>query len=435
MKFFVFLLFNVLINSLFGQTTLTKREAVEDIYHYFDTIKFYHPNMYWHTPKSVVDSCIEDMIGKCYDSMPVYQLCYLLARAQGLWDDHTGLNGRWYKGVNTERVFPKIYFKDHKIYLEDNDLEIITINSVPVDSILDYLKMNYGADVSMRWLESMICINYDFQGSVSDCGIYPPYKVAGKTKENRDTLVILDGIDIEILLEEENIFAREWNDPYPYHFELYPEEKIAIIRYNEVFRMSDYPEVDSLLGNFFQGCHKNNIRHLFFDVSRNEGGYTRHFTMFLPYIAMDKKKSYRRTIIEPNNEFTEILELKSIFPEGTKGVKFFKKNIYIYQSFYSQSATPDFCACMKVLTNAVLVGTETGSGLPLYATSKPHYLPNSGIRFNVSNYYWKDEFPKLPRTKEGFLLPDIEYPWSVEHRLNIEDCKKIIKLKSNLKSK
>ena len=114
MKFFVFLLFNMLINSLFSQN-LTKREAMEDIYHYFDTIKFYHPNMYWHTPKSVVDSCIEAMIGKCYDSIPVYRFRYLLARTRGLFEDHTGLDARRYQGINTERIFPKIYFKDHKI--------------------------------------------------------------------------------------------------------------------------------------------------------------------------------------------------------------------------------------------------------------------------------------------------------------------------------
>ena len=133
---------------------------------------------------------------------------------------------------------------------------------MPVDSILDFLKVNFGADISMRWFESIVCINHEFQTSVNDCGIYPPYKVTGKTKENRDTLVILDGIDKKIL-EEETIFTREWNDPYPYHFELYPEEKIAIIRYNEVFRKSNYPEIDSLLNNFFQKCRKNNIRHLF----------------------------------------------------------------------------------------------------------------------------------------------------------------------------
>ena len=59
----------------------------------------------------------------------------------------------------------------------------------------------------------------------------------------------------------------------------------------------------------------------------------------------------------------------------------------------------------------------------------------AGTEFTVSYCYWKEEFPKLPRTIEDFLLPDIEYPWSVEHRLNIEDCKKIIKLKRKLKSK
>ena len=36
----------------------------------------------------------------------------------------------------------------------------------------------------------------------------------------------------------------------------------------------------------------------------------------------------------------------------------------------------------------------------------------------------------MPRTKDGRLLPDMEYPMPVTCWLNIEDCKKIIELYS-----
>ncbi len=129
-------------------------------------------------------------------------------------------------------------------------------------------------------------------------------------------------------------------------------------------------------------------------------------------------------IVERDREYREILEGEMVQPP--KWIKPFRSNVYVYQSFYTQSSAPDFCACMKVLANAVLVGTETGSGLPLYGGGEVFHLPNIGGEFTVSSHYNKDEYPKLPRTPEGYLLPDIEYPMLTERLLNVEDCRKII---------
>ena len=53
-------------------------------------------------------------------------------------------------------------------------------------------------------------------------------------------------------------------------------------------------------------------------------------------------------------------------------------------------------------------------------------LFRSGSEFMVSTRCVKDENPKLLRTPEGDLLPDIEYPMLIERLLNVEDCRKII---------
>lgn len=117
--------------------------------------------------------------------------------------------------------------------------------------------------------------------------------------------------------------------------------------------------------------------------------------------------------------------------KGSKSEKkvVFNGKIYIYQSIYSTSAIPDFCAIMKVLANATLVGTETGSGIPLYAGSKSFNLKNSKLGYMVATRLYKSELPRLPRTPEGYLLPDVEYPFLTERLLNVADCKKIIKIK------
>ncbi|MDE6451962.1 MAG: hypothetical protein K2L23_06715, partial [Odoribacter sp.] len=351
MKYFILLVF--VFNSIcLSAQTLTREEAIEDIDYFYQTLKSHHPELYCFTPQSVVDSCIEDFKSKCYDSMPIADFRYHLSHLNYLFDYHTGYMYRQYRPTKTDRLFPQVYFQDHKVRLVKNDWEVLSINSVPVDSIVACARMNFGADFNRRDFEFIICLRHEFQECVTDFGFNrPPFMVKCRTSENRDTTVVLEGETRASLNNSQ--YAK---DRKIYDFELYPEDKIAIVRYSEVFGKEEIPNFDVRLDDFFRNCREYGIRHLFFDVSRNIGGYDRGFMFFFPYLQTGRKKSYQRLIVERNQQYREILEGEMVQPP--KWVKPFKGNVYVYQSFHTGSAGPDFCACMKVLADAVLVGTE-----------------------------------------------------------------------------
>ena len=421
MKIFLLTVF-VFSSICLSAQTLTREEAIEDIDYFYNMFKYHHPNLYYYTSQSIIDSCIEDFKSKCYDSMPVADFRYHFSHLNYLFDWHSGYSIRQHGLTTSDRLFPRVYFQDHKVRLVENDWEVLSINSVSVDSIVARVRMNFGAEVSRRYFEFLICLRYEFQGGVIDFGFdKPPFTVKCRTLENRDTTVVLEGETKESLRIAQEAFYKDWHQC---RFELYPEDKIAIIRYGGVFRKESFGGIDTLLNNFFQDCCRQDIRHLFFDVSRNDGGYLRGFSYFFPYLRINRKKSYQYRVEDYDWEYEQILDGKAI--KSRNGIRPFKGNLYVYQSFYSQSSTPDFCACIKVLADAVLVGTETGSGLPLYGVYKTFHLPNTGDEFTVSANCFKDEYPKLPRTPEGYLLPDIEYPMLIERLLNVEDCRKII---------
>lgn len=426
MKFILcIILYNCLcINVLFSQTYLTRQQAWEDIDEYFATIAKYHPNMYWHSSEEEVNDYISWIKRKCRDSMTVGEFNLYLCHSLHLFDEHTGINNVVYMPLRNDKIFPGIEYSNGKVFLKGCQLPIDSINSVSINKILAWKMELCGADWSTKYLNYVISKDYVFSCCVNDFDLQAPFRVCLRTPNGRDSVVLLEGEDNPNL---KNSTRHETVEEKPYHFELYPRERIGIIRYNEIFWVEYYPEVDSVVSRFFQDCNKQRIKHLFFDVSRNGGGYGRQFCMFFPYLRMSKSECYQRDIRTKTERYWDCCQVDS----QKTGIKPFKGKIYVYQGLFSQSGTPDFCAIMKVLAKATLVGTETGSGIPQYTTGWLFNLKHSGLECRVAKEQWISERPRLPRTPEGYLLPDVEYPVSQEHLLNVQDCRKIIEKAKN----
>lgn len=411
------------VQGLFSQKYLTKEQAWEDIDEYFETIAKYHPNMYWHSSEKEVDAYIMKIKKRIRDSVSIGEMMIYLSHSNYLFDEHTNMAFRAYKAVQTDYIFPEIEYRNGQVFFRKNHLKIDAINSIPVDSILAWQMELFGSDYNQSSRQLIVSYSREFQGAINDCDIYPPYKVSVKTKAGEDSMIMSAGIN-KLLIEARVKESFLYNEKYK--FELYPREKIAIIRYNEVFSREDYPEIDSLLYSFFRNCKKEHIQYLFFDVSRNGGGYDREFSMFFPFLKMDKNKCYRREIEVKEQVYWEDFCIDRQRQPQVAGIIPFKGKVFVYQSVMSYSAAPDFCAVMKAVSCAILVGTETGTGIPLYAASREFNLKNSRLAYHVSTKLYKSESPRLPRTPEGYLLPDIEYPFLTDRLLNVEDCKKII---------
>lgn len=448
--------------SLFDKDCYSKDEAGAIIDFYFNSLEEWHPNLYYYHPKEKFDSCIAGLKKQCYDSIPKMELRRLISHTKYLHDEHTGTEWRFGKPYTSGYAFPRIYYKDNKVFLQSNDVEIRTINSVPVDSISAYLRQNFGADVIDDYFELTMAQGSEFSMGVNDFDFHSPYWIEG----------ISHGQDTSFSLVGDKIIKAGYglgSGTLIFDSEIDAKSKIAIAHYNsmEDFMgdMKGYCSMIEHIRRFFRECRKNRIQHLFIDVSKNMGGYGGLNNFLLMFLQTNKNKAYtvvsdevflstyvkeRRETVSDNtirknrNIFQKMLrhEGDSWFrlmydEEGYRNairkkeirIKPFKGQIWICQSLNSQSATPKFCAAAKVLTNAILVGTPTGSGLPFFGASIT--MGNEKLfRYTVASAFRKEESPPLPRTEDGRLLPDMEYPMLVSRCLNIEDCKKIIELYS-----
>ncbi len=432
---------------------ITKEQALVDVKWYRDMLKFLHPSLYRYTPRNVVDSTFDELERMCRETLPdsidASYIPSVLAQYNYFFDVHTKVfpNKFSYK---TKKIFPSIVWsEDKKMFLGDNHLEILSINGVKADSIVCWLSCLQGQEANPKGNYILWTLSRQLPWCLDFHGIYPPYRIGSKTREGQDTVITLDGVsEQEAFIQRCQIATQLYAFPPeasgdiflggnpPYKFQIYPEDSIAIIRYNEAFRPEEYPEIDSLTHHFFQDCAHHNIQYLFFDVSRNEGGVLMSFQTFGPYLKF-KRERYWRYYLERN--YLKEYETDwswfylSIENRVDREVKPFAGQIFVYQSFCTASAASLFCSVMKATTDAVLVGTETGQGLPLTAYYKNYPFPNSDGFARISSACMLAEYPELRRDSNGYLLPDIPYPFLTDRWLDVQDCKKIITLKNNLK--
>lgn len=443
------IIYTVIVVCLFFDANaqlITKEQALSDVKWCRHMLESLHPSLYRYTPRNVVDSIFNEIERMCRETLPdSIDACYIpsvLAQYNYFFDCHTKVfpNVFTYK---TKKIFPSIVWsEDEKMFLGDNNLEILSVNGVKADSIVCWLSCLQGRESNPKGNYILWTLGPRLPWCLDVHGIFPPYRIGAKTREGQDTIITLDGVsEQETLIKRNQIATQLYAFPPkasgdiflggnpPYKFQIYPEESIAIIRYNESFWPEEYPEIDSLIHHFFQDCAHHNIQYLFFDLSRNEGGVLMSYESFGPYLKFNQTR-YDRFYL--NRDGTQGWYDLSVGNRMDRGVKPFAGQIFVYQSFYTASATSMFCSVMKATTNAVLVGTETGQGLPLTGSYKDHPFPNSDGFVRIPKDCQLAEKPKLRRDSNGYLLPDIPYPFLTDRWLDVQDCKKIIDLKNNL---
>lgn len=431
----VVLLLVVIINTINAQLRhyISKEQALYDIERYIHILDSIHPSLYYYTPRHVVDSVLDEIRNMCIahlgDSVRADFLCSKLARCNYLWDYHTGLY-RYSLVLDSIFLFPRVTCKESGVFFYNEDRRILAINDYPIEKIMDEVHKYFGHEMNIKNILSTISHSTIFMRVVNECGLYSPFRVKIKNADNVVSEFIVKGWDRSKRMpppyEEEDI---------PYSFELYPEESIALIRYNSVFWIEDYPAAYKDFTDFFNSCASKNIKYLFLDVSRNHGGYIGQDSIWAPYLNFTDKLYQTKALMRYRSGSVGISWVNQNIQQRnrSKVQKYFNGKIFVYQSFCTTSGGTKFCATMKVTGKAILVGTETGDGLPLTASGSEFQLPFSKAEGNVASMHSFEEFPSLPRTSEGYLLPDIEYPFSWEKRIELQDCLNIIELDKLIK--
>lgn len=406
-----YLLFLYLLGMSIGlvaQKKISYDQACADIDYYFAAIDSIHPNMYWHTPKTRIDSFIGALKTKLRDSVEVSQLGYELLQTRYFWDYHTRLN---FSLPANQIVFPAAELSPSGVFWKDK--KILSVNGVKIEDILSVVFRFRGCDMPL----ATFCYYYPYYvpRAIHGMGIKPPFEVVYKKEEKPEKV---EGIPYGKLQYKGDSSAEKILD-----LQVFPADSIAIIYFNECTR--DLAKADAFLSQAFRSIRNYGVKNLFIDVSRNPGGVTMSAELFLKYIHFDNNMlGYYQWVKRKGKEGAAY---PTSIPEEQPGA--FKGNIFVYQSYATCSAGPWIGEFLRAVARGVIVGTPTEATLPIYIDSETLQLPHSKLYLDVATKYFYQEEPHIPRTEWGGIKPDLAYPFLTDRRLSLEDCQKILKLK------
>lgn len=411
-------------NLLFGQVYLSEKKAVEDIDFYFSKLDSVHPNMYWLTPKTKLDSFILALKKRCKDSIMVAEFQSLLAEGNHLFDSHTGVvaNNEFcvenYLKEHGDMVFPRVLCDKDGVFLRESGDRVLSVNGLPVTTLLEEIRKKLGGDMNPDNMYLMLSFSMEFQNKLMCMGIVPPFRVEVKTGGGRDSVLHIAGERLGKLQEEIQNALGGLFEGGPFGFEIYPENSIAIIR----FYVCDTTGMKSFFSDCFEQIGQHGIKNVFIDVALNGGGTTQACELFLDHLDFTCKM--KATMGSKENGVLKYK--KAEYVKKSRGG--YKGNVYVFQSFLTTSSGMFIGEILKSSGNGVLVGTETGGCMPVYTDSEFFNLKNSAATAYCASQHYRHISSRLPRDKSGFLLPDIVYPFRMDKRLEMEDCMKIISL-------
>lgn len=412
-------------NYVTAQVYLTKQQAYQDIDLFYSRLAFTHPNMYWKTPKAEVDAFVAALKKQCGDSIRVDELSILLSQGNHFFDAHTGVQPDYsnYVGDYIQKygdvVFPLVDYSGKGLFMKEAGSRIVSINGFPAEELVSFVTNELGCDMNPNNTNAMLSHLPELQKRMIYKGIKAPFQVVVKDKDGRSATIQVKG---ESLVELEQQIQKAFGIYYQdgmHSFETYPEQSVAIIRFNVCDTTGG---LAAILSDCFNQIAKDRIRNVFIDVSMNGGGTTQACEILLDHLCF---KGHVRAMIG-ERDGSKVKYAKSSYKKDNK--EGYKGKVYVYQSFLTASSGTFIGEMLKSVKRAVLVGTETGGCVPVYTNKDMFSLQNSEIPAFCALMHYDRATPALPRDKNGFLLPDIPYPFELGKRLELSDCVKIIGL-------
>ena len=418
---------------------LTTEQALEEIDWYIQMIEKEHPHPYHYTSKKSVDSAL-NVLRKEYntkDSIESQELIMDLSALNHLWDGHTYVYPDDYFYTENS-CFPLIYAdKQENIYLSSTNTLIESINGYEIDEIVALLDKYVGADNFSASNYILLTWSYMFNIILDEADILPPYNIRGRTPNGVDTTFVQDAWDTDKLQQQRNI-KNQYSSSLgkeQYELQIFPKDSIALFTYDECLTSITYVNIDSIMYSFFSNCKDLDIKYLFIDVSRNNGGSTSSYEISMPYLI---KENLRYDLYTTYNKRRDTAMLTYSFlygkyhdyfvpPFQNNKLKPFEGVVFVYQSPWTGSASAIFSSLLKATANAVIVGSICSPTIPMTSCRLPSYqFPYSNAALTITTRRIEYEKPQLPRDKNGSLLVDIEYPYSITERIKLEDIKSII---------
>ncbi len=431
---------------------LSPGQMKKDIDYFFDFVERIHPNMYAFTPKEKMDQRREELYEKCSVPLTFKEFLQHFLQLNDLFDGHTGIQ-LWsvlYRRVKDPVFFPKpVQLRNGSLFLmqQNNypgeEREIVSINGVSGEDIYTTLFRTLSAEnVHARELQ--------LAGSFAQrlyylAGIEAPFELAIKQAGTKELdALVFQGVDSWNI---RNAYIGAFGCPFR-NFRVFPEESIAVIDYNsckyKLHKKAWRKNLTEWANHIFNELEKQNIEHLFIDISRNGGGNSGANKYLLERLVTDTIKLNLTITYKVSNELYKYkfraMGKKSFRKEfGCNGDVFVRNetwktpnkspsyngNVYLIQGANTYSAGADFSAAFIQSEAGIVIGEETGGQPDEFNEPIPEIrLPFSKFGVQCSWKYYDSELGEHGR---GWLpdVPIVLNPYKTEHSL--EDLQGFLK--------
>lgn len=278
---FIIPVFVLILNIQYSYAQkLTRQEMIIDINHYFNILKYKHPNLYKQYTPIQFDSLQHQLISQVIDSMECKEFNRLLAGINCFTDGHTQiLNNKIWGSIEKRDSLP--YFSvDKDCLLLDNHL-VQSINNKEVNNIVSEVSNTLSWEYNPLLKEKFINFYLPLYMKMF-YNIHPPYTICMKDLKS-------DKIK-EITIEENKLLHRaDYNEKF--NFEFFEKEAIAVLHYNSCnLSPSDIRMFNTALAAAFSKMKNDNTKYLFIDVTKNGGGSTDNNQILFDHLKTKKDK-------------------------------------------------------------------------------------------------------------------------------------------------
>jgi len=445
-----------------GQKKFTSEKLIEDLNYLFDNLESIHPDLYYFTHQSNIDSLKLEVLKEL--DKPITRLDFarkVIPLVVALGDGHTSL-----RFPSEERndyldkdggIFPfDVMIRENSLLIASNwsddesievFSEILSINGVSSEKILETMRQYISAeldhfrDVRIErafrfYLWAIFGFEDDYVLKLKDDGNMKTAEVTGITRE------------------ELRAFQQMDEEPKPYSFYTLEDNEIGVIDFQ---RMIDPGKFGLFLDSVFTVINDKDIQHLIVDIRQNGGGSSLLANMLCDYITdnpykmttqMDIKLSkktkqqyrqhfrnqikwYKRPLFYIMSPFRNDLRMIFFSKPGTivtyeqtdktepKDIELkFTGDTYLLTSHFTFSSANMLAAAFKEYEMGMIFGEETGGVLKAFGDIIHFQLPNTKLSAYCSHKTFVH--PGYDGEVRG-VIPDIKIKPSTEDIINERD--------------
>jgi hypothetical protein len=472
------------LNTIQAQDTdtirmLSPQEMKEDVLFFYQKIEETHPNPYCFLDKEQYEVKKQTLLNSLNKPITKIEFWVKIAQLNSIYDAHTNVlfpdsivailrkKNCMFFHIGMLEVKNQIPHWGYAEGLPDSlkGRQILSINNISADTIISHIAdyVSHEGDISMnnyfRWgFRLMYPLLYD----------YPKQLFIEYNDNNIRKNIILTEDDF---IKWDSI-SREYRrlKPKPLLFTYYVQEGIAIFELNTFAidankdRNLQFETYDKELSKAFDSLIKYDIKHLFVDITRNQGGSSDFIGKLFNYLdvvpqkkifigksdfkvsdasrksrGLNTRKDYLK-IFHSGIARSLLLKRKGKIStykfhyhknKSNKRSNIYTNNAYLIQSNLTFSAATLLSSLFKYYKYGYIIGEETGGLTSCYIDATIDTLPNSHIKIICSM-----QRHTQPGGKEGIgVLPDIEYKINSQNSFTLEQLKEMLQMVEEQKSK